>query len=213
MDGCSCERRSHECRFVVLTGGPGSGKTADLETVRRNFCEHVAVLPEAAGIVYRGGFPRMPIGPARRAAQRCIYHVERELERLVTEEGQAAVALCDRGTIDGLAYWPGLPEEYWADLGTTREAELARYGAVIHLRTPEDQYNQENRLRIESVAEARRIDPRIEAAWAGHPRRVFVESTDDFLEKVARALVLIRAELPECCRWQPVPGLANVGAP
>ena len=33
---------------IVLTGGPGGGKTAVLEVVRRHFCEHVVVLPEAA---------------------------------------------------------------------------------------------------------------------------------------------------------------------
>jgi predicted ATPase len=212
MDGCHCEKRGHACRFVVLTGGPGAGKTAVLETVRRHFCEHVAVLSEAAGIVYGGGFPRKTAGPGRRAAQRCIYHVERELERLVSEVGEAAVALCDRGTIDGLAYWPGTAEEYWADLGTTRQAELARYATVIHLRTPEQDYNLDNPLRIEPVAEARQIDRRIEEAWAGHPRRFFVESTANFLEKVARAIALIRAELPSCCRSHAVAELSTVGA-
>jgi len=38
--------------LVVLTGGPGAGKTAFLEIARRNFCEHIAVLPEAASIVF-----------------------------------------------------------------------------------------------------------------------------------------------------------------
>jgi hypothetical protein len=172
----------------------------------------VAVLPEAAGIIYGGGFPRKAEGPARRAAQRCIFHVERELERLAIEERQAAVVLCDRGTIDGLAYWPGSPEEYFADLGTTRETELARYQAVIHLRTPVADYNRSNPLRVESAAEARRIDARIEAAWAGHPRRFFVESTDDFLAKVSRSITLIRAELPDCCQVHPVDLVSTVGA-
>jgi predicted ATPase len=42
-------------KLVVLTGGPGAGKTALLEVVRRHFCEHVVVLPEAASIVFGGG--------------------------------------------------------------------------------------------------------------------------------------------------------------
>ncbi len=31
---------------MVLTGGPGAGKTAILELVRRTLCPHVALLPE-----------------------------------------------------------------------------------------------------------------------------------------------------------------------
>jgi predicted ATPase len=56
--------------LVVLTGGPGAGKTALLEIARRNFCEHIAVLPEAVSIVFGGGFWRKETAPARRAAQR-----------------------------------------------------------------------------------------------------------------------------------------------
>jgi adenylate kinase len=37
----------HERRRVVLTGGPGAGKTALLELIRQSFCSHVKVLPEA----------------------------------------------------------------------------------------------------------------------------------------------------------------------
>jgi predicted ATPase len=195
-----CGQAQLECRFVVLTGGPGAGKTAVLETAQRHFCQHIVVLPEAAGIIYRGGFARRPAGPVRRAAQRAIHHVQCELERMTREEGIAAVALCDRGTVDGLAYWPDSPESYWRDLGTSLEAELARYAAVIHLRTPRLGYNHHNPLRIESASEAAEIDARIARAWALHPRRFFVDSTTDFLDKAQRALALIRAELPPCCR-------------
>lgn len=208
---CHCPESDHSCRLVVLTGGPGAGKTAVLEVVRRNFCEHVAVLPEAASILFGGGFPRRVTLPARRAAQRAIWHVQRGLERMVIEEGMAAVALCDRGTVDGLAYWPDAPESYWSALGTTLEAELARYAAVIHLRTPsaESGYNHRNPVRTESALEAARIDERIARAWSEHPRRCFVENAHDFVEKLARAVALIRDEVPPCCRAHPVAELSE----
>jgi predicted ATPase len=141
--------------FIVLTGGPGAGKTATLEVMRRHFCEHVIVLPEAASIVFRGGFPRQPREASRRAAQRAIFHVQRELERLVDGTSARAV-LCDRGTLDGLAYWPGAPADFLREVGTSLEAELARYAMVIHLRTPSDGsgYNHNNPLRVESAQEA-----------------------------------------------------------
>src|SRR5689334_15683057 len=86
-------------RRIVLTGGPGAGKTAVLEMIRKTLCEHVQVLPESAGIVFGGGFPRRPELKARRAAQRAIFHVQCELEAaIITDE--VSVALCDRGTID-----------------------------------------------------------------------------------------------------------------
>lgn len=211
MEPCSCPS-IHERRVVVLTGGPGAGKTAVLELLRHSFCSLVVVLPEAAGIVFGGGFPRGTRPGERRAAQRAIFHVQRELEA-VTEDAGGAIVLCDRGTIDGAAYWPG-PGEIWSDVCTTREAELLRYSAVIHLRTPAASagYDRTNPLRIESAGEAARIDERIARAWDGHPRRAFVEPTSDFLTKARRALALLREELPECCRHHPVPQLDQSAA-
>jgi predicted ATPase len=199
---CACKNPSHGCRLVVLTGGPGAGKTAVLEIVKKNFCPHVSVLPEAASIVFGGGFWRKESVFAQKAAQRAIFHVQRNLERLVEEEQEAAVALCDRGTLDGLAYWPAAEENFWSELQIDRKRELARYQAVIHLRSPSQErgYNHSNPVRIETAPEAARIDARIAEAWDGHPRRFFIESTDDFLEKAQAAVELIRNELPACCR-------------
>jgi predicted ATPase len=199
MHPCPCRAR-HDPKRIVLTGGPGAGKTAVLELVRQSFCAHVAVLPEAAGIVFGGGFPRTRPAAVQRAGQRAIFFVQRELER--AHDGvDAAIVLCDRGTVDGIAYWPG-PGELWADVSTTLEEQLGRYDAVIHLRVPtsENGYNRSNPLRIESALEAVAIDARIADAWAAHPRRFMVESTPEFLSKAARVLTLLRDELPECCR-------------
>jgi hypothetical protein len=173
-----------------------------LDVVQRNFCRHVVVLPEAAGILWNGGFPRHESIPARRAAQRAIYRVQTELQRVGIEDGHAAAVLCDRGTLDGLAYWPGDVAEFFSDLGTTREAELARYSAVIHLRPPSNGhgYNHQNPQRIENAKQAAAIDARIVAAWSGHPRLFTVDSDDDFLVKLQRTLDLVRSELPTCCR-------------
>lgn len=208
---CRCAKSRHEARRVVLTGGPGAGKTAVLEIIKKNFCEHVVVLPEAAGIIFGGGFWRGDTLPAKTAAQRAIYYVQRELENMTEEEGQAAVTLCDRGTLDGLAYWPDDASPLFEQLKTNQETELSRYAAVIHLRTPGlgEGYNHQNRLRVESAAEAHERDKLIEKAWAGHPRRFFVESTSSFLEKITKTLELIRQEIPECCRTHSIEGHAK----
>lgn len=202
---CDCAE-AHERRRVVLTGGPGAGKTAVLELIRQSCCEHVKVLPEAAGIIFSGGFPREDDAECRRAAQRAIFYVQRELEN-AGDSHNAAIVLCDRGTIDGLAYWPGPVDEFWSSVGSTVAAQLDRYKAVIHLRTPaaEHGYNRQNPLRTESAAAAAEIDRRILRAWEGHPRRFVIESTADFFDKAARAIEILRAEMPECCRRHLVP--------
>jgi predicted ATPase len=196
---CLCNQR-HDRRRVVLTGGPGAGKTALLELVRQSFCAHVKVLPEAAGIVFGGGFPRGPGIPLRQAEQRAIFHVQRELEAAADGE-DAALVLCDRGTVDGGAYWPE-PGDLWSSVGTTLAGELARYDAVIHLRTPaaSNGYDHSNPLRVESAAEASAIDDRIARLWSGHPRLFTIEATPNFLGKAARALDILRAEVPRCCQ-------------
>ncbi len=199
MKPCDCGER-HEPRRVVLTGGPGAGKTAVLELIRLFFCEHVTTLPEAAGIVFGGRFHRSDRPPLRQAAQRAIYHIQRELET-IADTGNAAVVLCDRGTVDCAAYWLGGGDLY-SSVGTTRAAELERYHAVIHLRTPtsENAYDRRNPLRIETLEQAAAIDAAIAAEWSAHPRLFIVEPTEDFLNKAARALALLRDQVPPCCR-------------
>jgi predicted ATPase len=200
MIPCDCTE-THAPRRIVLTGGPGAGKTATLELIRRaSFCDHVQILPEAASIVFGGGFPRRRDVEGRKAAQRAIYHVQRELEAS-TAADNAAIILCDRATVDGAAYWPG-PDDYFAAVNTTLAEELRRYDAVIHLRTPrvEGGYNHQNPLRTETAIEAAEVDLRILRIWDTHPRRFIVDAMPDFLAKAARVLELMRAELPECCR-------------
>ena len=199
MSNCECTI-SHRRRRVVLTGGPGAGKTAVLEMLRHALCEHVVMLPEAAGIVFGGGFPRASDPAHRRAAQRTIFRVQLELETLA-ELQNAALTLCDRGVVDGCAYWPG-PDDYWTAVGMPRDEALARYDAVLHLRTPGgfNGYGHQNPLRIESAAEAAAIDQRILEAWSGHPRRFLIEASADFLTKAERAVTIVRAEVPACCR-------------
>jgi predicted ATPase len=211
MIPCDCTER-HVPRRVVLTGGPGAGKTATLELIRRaSFCEHVHILPEAAGIVFGGGFPRRHDVVGRKAAQRAIFHVQRALEETALADN-AAIILCDRGTVDGAAYWPG-PDDYFAGVNTTIAEELGRYDAVIHLRTPPlgHGYNHHNPLRTESALEAAAVDLRILNIWATHPRRFVVDAAPDFLAKAARVLELMRAEVPECCRHHVVADIDRRG--
>lgn len=199
---CNCKEKTHEPKFIVLTGGPGAGKTAVLELVRKSFCEHVSILPESASILFGGGFWRKESVPGRKGAQRAIYHIQRELEQIVLEERKAAIALCDRGTIDGLAYWPAHETDFWQDVQSTKAEQMKRYEAVIHLRSPslEKGYNHQNPVRIESAHQAKEIDEKLVALWKSHPKHHIIESTDDFMKKVEVAVQLIKSYLSPCCQ-------------
>ncbi|MGM0578848.1 MAG: AAA family ATPase [Myxococcota bacterium] len=202
---CTCRHRFHDTHLIAVTGAPGAGKTAVLEMALRSLCTHVGVLPEATAMVLDGGFPRDG-GPAVRcAAERAIFHLQRELETLVVDEGRVAVALCDRGTVDGLAYWPGSAQSYWRQLGTTLERELSRYAAVIHLRAPGPEQGQRDGdgLETASTVTAAELDRRILAAWERHPNRIVVGSAEEFLHKATLALELVRTTLPRCCMGRP----------
>ena len=196
---CSSPER-HVGRRVVLTGGPGAGKTAVLEVMRRQFCEHVVVLSDAARIVFHGGLPRRATDSARRAAQLAVFHVQDQLERIALTEGHPAVVLCDRGVLDGLAYWPDDPETYLRAVGTTREDAFARYAAVIHLLTPIAPGPATKPASQRPPDDAAAIDARLLEAWRGHPHRHVIDCGRDFLAKLAHALAVVQAEVPPCCR-------------
>ena len=181
---------------LVITGGPGGGKTASLEMARRILCDHVGFAPESASIVFGGGFPREQREPAERAAQRAIFHVQRELESLFDDRADlrpGGVRPGDRGLRGVLAR---RRVGILRCAGHDARGELGRYAAVIHLRPPTagDGYERKG-LRIETAAEAARIDARIERCWRGHPRRFFVDHTHDFVAKIRRVIGLIEGEL------------------
>lgn len=186
------------CKFIVLTGGPGAGKTAVMEAARQIFAQEVAILPEAASIVYSGGFPRLGTRASIHAAQRAIASVQAELERFTLEDHTAPIALCDRAIVDGAAYWPEGPAAFYSALGMSEEQVFARYSTVIHLRTPSlslGYSNHSNPMRLESAEQAAELDRRIEQVWSGHPNRLVVPATETFPEKLEHVTALIRAEL------------------
>ncbi len=187
-------------KLIVLTGGPGAGKTAILEMTKKLLTEKSIILPEAASIIFGGGFWRLPSLTARAAAQRAIFHVQTQLETMVCDEKKWIMGLCDRGTLDGLAYWPHDEKSFWEMSNSNLERELNKYYAVIHLRSPSDQfgYNHMNPLRIESATQSQIIDERIANIWKKHPRYEVIESTENFLTKAQTAIDLISKHQKAC---------------
>ncbi len=180
-----------KCCRVVLTGGPGGGKTTAADLYRREIGEDVVVVPEAATILYTGGFPRLGENGVRRATQRAIYHVQMNLEDAQAAHYASRVLLCDRGTVDGAVFWPDEPKRFFEHMGTSLQAELARYDAVIFFETAAVggiSIEGGNPMRIESIEEALELDRKLLALWSQHTHFVFVPHDKSFIKKVNTGL-------------------------
>ena len=178
---------------VVLTGGPCGGKTTLALTVEQELGHQVLAIPEAASLIFNGGFPRRVTEDSRRYQQRAIYYVQRELEGLAGQEHPERLLICDRGSLDGLAYWPEHGKSFLAEVDSTENIELNRYNWIIHLDTAgEDHYQTTSSLRIESHAQAMRLNQKVADAWARHPQRFVINNTRHFVEKLDLAMNIIR---------------------
>ncbi len=187
---------TRRCRIVV-TGGPGGGKTTAADLFRRELGGRVVVVPEAATLLFAGGFPRYLEPDARKAAQTAIFHVQKNLEDVQAARHLDRILLCDRGTLDGAAYWPG-PDgrEFFRHLGTTYDAELERYDGVIFFETAAAgglPIEGNNPIRIESSDEALAIDRRLQDLWSKHPRYTFVPNNHSFFKKISFGLLALES--------------------
>src|SRR5437870_868453 len=110
---------------VAITGGPSGGKTTLIETLKKELGQKCAVVPEAASILYRGGFPRYKESQGIVHAQRAIFFTQHELEEMICTMSGKSLIVCDRGTLDALAYWPTGEGHFFNQIESSREAELA----------------------------------------------------------------------------------------
>lgn len=181
------------CR-IVLTGGPGGGKTTAADLFRREIGERVVIVPEAATLLFMGGFPRSGEALAHRAAQRAIYHVQRNLEDAQSAHYPGRILLCDRGTVDGAAYWPGKPDDFFEEVGSTLDTELARYDAVIFFETAAvggSGIEGGNPVRSESLDEAVALDSRLRKLWSRHSNFTLVPHNPSFFKKITFGLAAL----------------------
>ncbi len=178
---------------IVLTGGPSAGKTTVAMSLIKHYSRELVLVPEAATILYRGGFPRNSHGLAQLCQQRAIFKVQKELEVLSKLESPEKVLICDRGTLDGLAYWQESEELFFSQNGSNREDELARYDIVVHLEVAnlEDYNSDHSDVRVETHEEALKINAKIKKAWEGHPKRYIVRNNTSFVDKISSVHELV----------------------
>jgi len=179
---------------VAITGGPSGGKTTLLETLKKEFGSQITVVPEAASILYGGGFPRKKSILGRIATQRAIYYTQRELETIAIGESANALLVFDRGSLDSIAYWPNDEEDFFKNIQSNKKVELGRYDWVIHLDTASNEnYDLSNPIRTETHTEALLLNEKIKMAWNGHQRRITIASDGDFLAKITKSIQVIKS--------------------
>jgi predicted ATPase len=175
---------------IVLTGGPGAGKTSISRQIVAAHADQFVLVPEAATQVYsrlQTRWDRLDL-PGRRDMQRQIYHLQIEQEKFYAIQHPGHTLLLDRGTIDGAAYWPDGPEDYWQTLGTTADAELLRYDLVIWMESSAAlgiyDGEQSNTCRFEDAAAAIASGKLLLELWGGHPNLKHVGAFSDLDDKV-----------------------------
>ena len=97
----SLMKPSQDVSRIVLSGGPGGGKTTAADLFRREIGDRVVIVPEAATILFEGGFPRSRDPVALKTTQTGIFHVQRHLEDVQASLYPGRSLLCDRGTSFG----------------------------------------------------------------------------------------------------------------
>ncbi len=178
---------------LVLTGGPSAGKTTIGMAIQRAFPGQVQLIPEAATILFSGGFHRAEDDEGICDQQKAIYAVQVAQESIFRRQSPSRLLVCDRGTMDGLAYWPSNGGDFFAKLGTSEAQELERYDWVIHLETAKGaSYNTvSNPQRVEDFEQAIKINGWVLNAWTHHPQRLVVANSRSFLSKMSLVLSLI----------------------
>ncbi len=184
---------------IALTGGPNGGKTTALSILKETFGGKVEIVPEAATLIFSGGFPRKDGSrPHVEAAQRIIFYTTQQLEELALKTSPADLIICDRGTVDAAVYWPDGIDAFFADMGTTLDAQLARYDAVIHLSPPlTAEFYQSTHVRTESLEQAAAIDRKILKIWERHPNRMVLPSMEHFFQKAGIIKNFIETLIPQ----------------
>jgi len=189
---------------IVLTGGPCAGKSTLAEMLSRAYQNSLVNVPEAASLLFSGGFPRFEGFESRMATQRAIFQVQHELECTYAAQFPNLALVLDRGTVDGAAYWPEGPDAFFSALGTSLEAELGRYDRVIYLESAAEKdyivHRAANPSRTESWEEARRLDLATQKLWAHHPAFIMIHNQRAFSHKVSEVLSVVAGSIQENSR-------------
>lgn len=192
---------------IVLTGGPGSGKTSVLEKINQVYSSEgykVIIVPETAtelmnnGITFKDG--SMSLVDFQELVMRLQLAKEEVVDRTIElMSNEKVIVVYDRGTIDNTAYINKNEfEEILTRLNNVKSFTdlLNKYDLVINLVGREDFYTtQNNKARSESSSEALKLGDTTLKCWLGHKTIKIVMPKDTVDEKISEVLNIINESL------------------
>lgn len=185
---------------IVLTGGPGGGKTTALDLFRRELKKGVSIAPEAATILFENGYQRSSEPSQLKQTQLAVYNLQTSLEEIFASNLETEILLCDRGSLDGLAYWPEDEASFFQTIDSNKEKELKRYDAVIFFESGAcsgSDLKSNNPFRNENSEEAKELDQKLKEVWSKHPNFHFIGSHESFISKVIAGLESIKNQISQ----------------
>lgn len=179
---------------IVVTGGPGGGKTTALDLFQRELVDKVATVPESATLLFSGGVQRSNDKEIVKSTQKAIYQLQTNIEEIFSLQHPNQTLICDRGTLDGLAYWPNSERSFFENIESSFKQELSRYDAVIFFETAAKcglNIRSNNPVRNESLKEAVEIDNKLQEIWSRHPNYNVIASSESFVKKIMFGIMTI----------------------
>ncbi len=186
---------------IVLTGGPCGGKTTILSYLEQKLSDlgyAVITVGESASEFILSGLKPWDMASVNFQRQILKHTIEKENRYKETAKfinGDKKVILCDRGVADASAYTSShsfdlMLGELGYDIVELRDK---RYDAVIFLRSvavdqPEIYTCLNNKARVETVEQAKKLDEKTLSAWTGHPHLRIIDNSTNLDSKKVKAL-------------------------
>ena len=193
--------RRYRPYIIALTGGPCAGKTtllSKLESIGRIAGRKLLFVPEAATmLIARGSVTRGNVREFQSEVLRLQLQLEDAARQQANDAEEPCVIVCDRGTLDGAGYCsPLVFGEITTRFGKSAQDLARRYDLVVHLTSaaleaPAAYTISNNDARNETLDEAIAQEYRTREAWATHPNRIIVTSSEGFQAKLDQAIAAI----------------------
>jgi len=166
------------------------------------------LLSETATLILKNGFPApgedfLWSKEWQVLFEDAVFALQKSFEEVYELEDRKdldRVMICDRGLLDIAAHLPGGIKEFRQRYGMTEKEALARYDAVVHLRSlavssPRQYGRMGNRYRFGSLDYAKKVEEMTHLVWKRHPLRFVIGNQKGIRGKVSKSIEIVRSLL------------------